>query len=86
MPTLKAPNKIVFLVSLILVIVAWASFLAGIPRIGEHPSILIILAFVVLAFGCAPLPRNMRILQITVMTLKKKQAEIGENDSAHVEM
>ena len=53
MPTLKAPNKIVFLVSLILVIVAWGSALVHIPYIGEHPTILVILAFVVLAFGCS---------------------------------
>src|SRR6516164_8420232 len=53
MPALKAPNKIVFLVSLILVILAWVSALAHIPRLGEHPTILVMLAFVVLAFGCS---------------------------------
>ena len=52
MPTLKAPKQVVFLVSLILVILAWVSFLAGIPRIGEHPSILMILAWFILAAGC----------------------------------
>jgi hypothetical protein len=53
MPTLKAPNQVLFLVSLILAIVAWVSAFAGIPRLGEHPIILVTLAFVVLAFGCS---------------------------------
>jgi hypothetical protein len=52
MPTLKAPNQVAFLVSLILAIVAWISVFAGIPYIGGHPSILMTLAYVVLALGC----------------------------------
>ena len=51
MPNLKAPNQIVFLVSLILAVVAWISAFAGIPYIG-YPSILLTLAIVVLALGC----------------------------------
>ena len=52
MPTLKAPNQVVFLVSLILAVVAWISVFARIPYIGEHPSVLLTLAYVVLALGC----------------------------------
>jgi hypothetical protein len=51
MPTLNAPSQIVFLVSLILVVIAWIGAFAGIPY-GEHPSILATLAYVVLAVGC----------------------------------
>jgi hypothetical protein len=52
MPTLKAPKQVVFLISLILAIVAWISVLAGVPYIGGHPSILLTLAYIVLAVGC----------------------------------
>ena len=52
MPTLKAPKQIVFLVSLAVAIVAWISFFAHIPYIGEHPSIFMTLAYVALALGC----------------------------------
>jgi len=52
MPTLKAPNQAFFLVSVILAIVAWISSFAHIPHIGEHPSILMTLAYIVLALGC----------------------------------
>lgn len=52
MPTLKAPKQVVFLVSLILAIAAWATFYIEIPYIGGHPSILMTLAYVVLALGC----------------------------------
>ncbi|MFZ1152195.1 MAG: hypothetical protein WAR76_21095 [Xanthobacteraceae bacterium] len=51
MPTLNAPNQIVFLVSLILAIIAWIGVFMAIPY-GEHPSILVTLAYVVLAVGC----------------------------------
>jgi hypothetical protein len=52
MPTLKAPKQVVVLVSLILAVIAWISVFAGIPYIGEHPSFLLTLAYVVLALGC----------------------------------
>ena len=52
MPTLKAPKQVVFLVSLILALVAWLSVFAGVPYIGGHPSILLTLAYIVLALGC----------------------------------
>jgi ribose/xylose/arabinose/galactoside ABC-type transport system permease subunit len=53
MPTLNAPSQIVFLVSLILAVIAWIGvFAGGIPYIGQHPSILVTLAYVVLAVGC----------------------------------
>ena len=51
-PILKAPKQVVFLVSLILAVVAWISVFAGIPYIGGHPSVLLTLAYVVLALGC----------------------------------
>jgi hypothetical protein len=47
-----APKQVVFLVSLILAVIAWISVFAGIPYIGEHPSFLLTLAYVVLALGC----------------------------------
>jgi hypothetical protein len=52
MPTLNAPSQIVFLVSLILAVIAWIGAFAAIPYVGEHPSILMTLAYVVLAVGC----------------------------------
>ena len=52
MPTLNAPSQIVFLVSLILAVIAWIGAFAGISYIGAHPSILVTLAYVVLAVGC----------------------------------
>ena len=49
MLTLKAPNPVLFLVSLVIVIVAWVgAFTHLIPQ----PSILMTLAYVVLALGC----------------------------------
>jgi hypothetical protein len=53
MPTLKAPNQVLFLVSMILAIVAWISVLAGIPYLGEHPSMLLTLAYALLALDCS---------------------------------
>jgi hypothetical protein len=60
--SLHAPNVAVFVISLILFVIAWISafasiqFKSGHPSfirlIGEHPSILITLAYVVLAVGC----------------------------------
>jgi len=52
MPTLKAPKQIVFLVSLIVAILAWLSVFLDVPYIGQHPSILITLAYIALAVGC----------------------------------
>jgi hypothetical protein len=54
MPTLNAPSQIVFVVSLILAVIAWVGAFVGtgIPYIGAHPSILVTLAYVVLAVGC----------------------------------
>ena len=52
MPTLKAPNQILFFVSLILAILAWLTFFADFPYLGQHPSGLMTLAYVVLALGC----------------------------------
>jgi hypothetical protein len=52
MPTLNAPSQVVFLISLILVVIAVIGYFVAIPYIGQHPSILMILAYVVLAVGC----------------------------------
>ena len=52
MPTLKAPKQVLFLVSLIVAVVVWIGSFTHIAYIGEHPSILMTLAYVVLAVGC----------------------------------
>jgi hypothetical protein len=52
MPRLSAPTQITFLISLVIAIVAWIGSFAAIPYIGEHPSILMTLAYIVLAVGC----------------------------------
>jgi len=46
-PTLHAPTKRVFFISLLLVVIAWMS-----TYIGDHPSALVMLAYIVLALGC----------------------------------
>jgi len=48
MPTLKAPNQVFFFASLILAIGAWITLLARIPYVGDHPSILLTLAYLIL--------------------------------------
>ena len=52
MPTLKAPNQVLFLVSLILATVAWLSVFADFGYLGQHPSILMTFAYILLAVGC----------------------------------
>jgi hypothetical protein len=52
MPKLKAPSRTTFLVSLVIAILAWIAYFASIPYIGEHPSLLLIVAFAGLASGC----------------------------------
>jgi hypothetical protein len=52
MPTLNAPSQVVFLISLILAVIAVISYFVAIPYIGQHPSIPMTLAYVVLAVGC----------------------------------
>jgi hypothetical protein len=52
MPRLSAPTQITFLISLILAVTAVIGYFAAIPYIGAHPSILMTLAYVVLAVGC----------------------------------
>ena len=52
MPTLNAPSQVVFLISLTLVAIAVIGYLVAIPYIGQHPSIVMTLAYVVLAAGC----------------------------------
>ena len=52
MPTLNAPSQVVFLISLILAVIAVIAYVGAIPYIGQHPSIVMTLAYVVLAGGC----------------------------------
>ena len=52
MRTLKAPKQTVFLVSQILAILAWITAFIDIEYIGGHPSILMTVAYIVLALGC----------------------------------
>jgi hypothetical protein len=49
---MRAPNVIVFVISLILFVIAWVGYLAAIPYISNHPSYLVTLAYIVLALGC----------------------------------
>ena len=52
MPTLNAPSQVVFLISLTLAVIALIGYFAAISYIGQQPSILMTLAYVVLAVGC----------------------------------
>lgn len=49
---LSAPTQAVFLISVIIAIFAWIASLASIPYIGDHPSFLLTIAFMILAAGC----------------------------------
>jgi hypothetical protein len=50
--SLHTPKSLVFVISLILVVVAWIGPLTPIPFIDAHPSFLVTLAYIVLALGC----------------------------------
>jgi hypothetical protein len=50
--SLHAPRPVVFFISLLLAVVAWIGVFANIQYIGEHPSILVTVAYIVLALGC----------------------------------
>ena len=52
MPNLSAPSRFVFFLSLIFAVIAVISYFTHMPYFGEHPSILMTLAYVVLAVGC----------------------------------
>jgi hypothetical protein len=52
MPNLNAPSQTTFLVSLVIAIVAWIAYFASIPYIGDHPSLLLTVAFAYLAADC----------------------------------
>ncbi|MGZ4986997.1 MAG: hypothetical protein ACXWBP_03050 [Limisphaerales bacterium] len=52
MPTLSAPSRLVFLLSLLLAIVAVINIFLAIPYFTQHPLWLMTAAYVVLAFGC----------------------------------
>jgi hypothetical protein len=49
---IAAPSQTTFLVSVIVAILAWIAYFASIPYIGNHPSILLTVAFGWLASGC----------------------------------
>jgi hypothetical protein len=49
---IAAPSQTTFLVSVALAIVAWISYFASTPYIGDHPSVLLTAAFAYLAAGC----------------------------------
>ena len=49
---LNAPSQTTFLVSLAIAIIAWIGYSASIPYIGDHPSVLLTVAFAYLAAGC----------------------------------
>jgi hypothetical protein len=50
MPNLHAPSQTIFLMSLALAIIAWIRAFAEMPYLG-HPSLLLTIAFAVLAAG-----------------------------------
>ena len=47
--SLHAPTQAIFIVSLVLFAFAWIGYVAGIPFIGNHPSLLTAVAYLVLA-------------------------------------
>ena len=50
---LSAPTQLIFLVSLALAIFALIAFLVRIPNVSPHAFWIAIIAYVVLAVGCA---------------------------------
>jgi hypothetical protein len=56
--SLHAPIEAVFIVSLGLFAIAWIGYFAGVPFIGNHPSLLTAAAYVVLALGCFQTSRS----------------------------
>jgi hypothetical protein len=50
--SLRAPKWLVFIISLILFAIAWIGPFTPIPFIDAHPSLLLTLAYIVLALGC----------------------------------
>ncbi len=52
MPSLHAPNLIIFIISLIFAIVAVINIYIAIPGFTQHPLWLMTAAYVVLALGC----------------------------------
>ncbi len=50
---LSAPKQFTFLVSLVIAIVALVAFLVKIPNVSPHAFWIAIIAYVVLAVGCA---------------------------------
>ena len=56
--SLHAPIEAVFIVSLGLFAIAWIGYFAGVPFIGNHPSLHTAAAYVVLALGCFQTSRS----------------------------
>ena len=52
MPNLHAPSQTTFLVSLVMAVFTWITYFVATPYIGDHPSILLTVAFAYLAAGC----------------------------------
>ena len=50
---LSAPKQVTFLVSLVVAILALIAFLVRIPNVSPHAFWIAIIAYVVLAVGCA---------------------------------
>jgi hypothetical protein len=45
MLSLNAPSQTTFLVSLVIVIIAWIAYFGSVPFFGEHPSGLLTVAY-----------------------------------------
>ena len=50
---LSAPTRVIFLISLALAVFALIAFLVRIPNVSPHAFWIAIIAYVVLAVGCA---------------------------------
>jgi hypothetical protein len=77
MPTLKAPNRVLILVSLILAIVTWIGSFTHIAYIGVHPSILLTLAYVLLALGCLPFDVFYPFVRLSRRIMEKVGVTVG---------
>ena len=77
MPTLKAPNRVLILVSLILAIVTWIASFTHIAYIGVHPLILLTLAYVLLALGCLPFDVFYPFVRLSRRIMEKVGVTVG---------
>jgi hypothetical protein len=49
---IAAPSQTTFVVAVAIAILAWIGYLTSTPYIGDHPSVLLTVAFAYLAAGC----------------------------------